>query len=285
MNIKTETIKKRRSVRTFEKREIEKKEQNIIIDYLSVVKHSIGPFGTQVNVDYIPVIKNKTDKGIKLGTYGFIKHPQGYLVGRVENKTSKLIEFGYVFEKLVLYLTQIGLGTCWLGGSFTRHSFEKEVDLKDGEIIPCITPVGYTLEKQRILERAMRTAVKADRKKSWSELFFKGDFATPLAQEEAQQWEVPIEMVRLGPSASNKQPWRIVVSEDREIIHLYIEETPNYGGNKLGFHMQMIDIGIAMCHFELACQELDINGTWQELDPKLNVPNEHTKYVISWRKQ
>ena len=155
--------------------------------------------------------------------------------------------------------------------------------MKEGEIIPCITPIGYTLEKQRMLERAMRTAVKADRKKSWVELFFNGDFETPLAKEEAEQWEIPIEMVRLGPSASNKEPWRIVVSEDNETVHFYIAETPNYSGNKLGFHMQMIDIGIAMCHFELVCRELNIDGTWQELDPKLNVPNEHTKYVLSWR--
>ncbi|MCD8502002.1 MAG: hypothetical protein LRY71_10395 [Bacillaceae bacterium] len=140
-----DVMRNRRSVRTFEKREIEKKEVENIQQYLDTTAHLFGPFGTKINVDFIPVIKNKTDRGIKLGTYGFIKNPQAYLVGRVENEQKKLIEFGYVFEKLVLYLTRIGLGTCWLGGSFTRYSFEKEVELKNGEIIPCINADWLTL--------------------------------------------------------------------------------------------------------------------------------------------
>lgn len=280
--VSTETIKKRRSVRTYEKRSISETDLKNIYDYLAEESHLIGPFGTKVDVDVVPVMNNITDKGLKVGTYGFIKNPQAYIVGSVENTNSKLIEYGYVFEKLVLYATNLGIGTCWLGGTFSRNSFEKEVDVKEGRIIPCITPIGYPLEKQRFLEKAMRTAVKADNKKKWNELFFYQSFNTPLLPDDAKKLELPIEMVRIGPSASNKQPWRLVVSEDNRFVHFYLAHTPNYSGNKLGFQMQRIDIGIAMCHFEIGCLEQEIFGSWKTIDPKLELPNEHTEYIITW---
>jgi len=89
-------------------------------------------------------------------------------------------------------------------------------------------------------------------------------------------------MVRLAPSASNKQPWRIVLSEDKNTCHFYLEPTPNYSGNKMGFEMQRIDMGIAMCHFELACKELKLSGKWKVNDPKIDLLNEQTEYIVSW---
>lgn len=50
---------------------------------------------------------------------------------------------GYVFEKIVLYITSLGLGTCWLGGSFNKADFEKAITLEEDEFIPVISPMGY----------------------------------------------------------------------------------------------------------------------------------------------
>jgi hypothetical protein len=40
-------------------------------------------------------------------------------------------------------------------------------------------------------------------------------------------------------------------------------------------------MGIAMCHFELAAQELGLQGSWFIDEPKLMVP-EGTEYTVSW---
>lgn len=191
-----------------------------------------------------------------------------------------LVEFGFIFEKLILFATRLGIGTCWIGGTFSRNSFAKEINLKDSDFIPCITPIGYAKEKQRLFDKTLRYVTKADNKKSWSELFFKGNFETDLTKEKAGDYALPIEMVRLGPSASNKQPWRILFCEENNVYHFYLAHTPNY--NKLGFDMQLIDIGIAMCHFELACKETNLDGSWSISDPGLKLPNEHLEYIISW---
>ena len=41
----------------------------------------------------------------------------------------------------------------------------------------------------------------------------KNSFAEPLTEEEAGDYQFPLEMLRLAPSAVNKQPWRVVADE------------------------------------------------------------------------
>ncbi|MCM3665861.1 nitroreductase [Mesobacillus subterraneus] len=276
-----ETMKNRQSIRAYDTKKLSESDYQRIIEYITAEENLIGPFGNKGRIELVQVTNNISEKGIKLGTYGFIKNPQVYLVGLCENKKYSLLEFAYTFHKLVIYLTELRLGTCWMGGTFSRNSFERELQLAEGEFIPCITPSGYPQQKQRVFDKALRYVVKADNKKPWDQLFYDGSFAKPLEKANAAQLEIPIEMVRLGPSASNKQPWRLVLSEDRQKCHFYIEHTPNYS-KSLGYDMQILDIGIAMAQFELACAELDIKGRWKIADPGLELPNSLTEYMVSW---
>jgi hypothetical protein len=276
-----ETMKKRQSIRTFDTQSIKVSHLKIINDHINNEDNLIGPFGSKGVIKLIQVTNNVSDKGIKLGTYGFIKNPQAYLVGVTENNKYSLVEFAYTFQKLVILLTELQIGTCWMGGTFNRNSFEQEIQLGEEEFIPCITPIGYPNQKQRVFDKALRYVVKADNKKSWDKLFYDSTFDVPLDKQNAGLLEVPIEMVRLGPSASNKQPWRLLLTNDHKVCHFYIEHTPNYS-SKLGYDMQLLDMGIAMCQFELACKELGIKGRWSVEKPDLLLPNEQTEYIASW---
>lgn len=275
-----EVIEKRKSVRTYETTPLDEVVHTSIMDYLNNEEKLAGPLGGRADIEWIWAKGEGNDKGIKLGAYGIIKNPQAYLVGRIKNDKQSLLEFGYIFQKLILYATGLGLGTCWIGGTFNRNSFAREIKLGDDELIPCITPVGYAREKHSVVESTMRFVVKADQRKPWSELFYDSEFKVELTREEAGNLAVPLEMVRLGPSASNKQPWRVVLSPDRKHAHFYLVMTPNYSGNKVGFEMQRIDVGIAACDFELACQELDISGSWIMSDPLLEAPQ--AEYMLSY---
>ena len=277
-----DTMRKRQSIRTYDTKNILESDFIKIKDYIKKDENFKGPFGYQGRVELVQVTNYVTDKGIKLGTYGFIKNQKGYLVGLAENNKDSLLDFAYCFQKLVLYLTDLELGTCWMGGTFNRNSFEQEISIEKGEFIPSITPFGYPNEKQRVFDKVARMVVKADNKKAWDKLFYDTDFTSPLPKEKAGQLEIPIEMVRLGPSASNKQPWRLVLSEDRKVVHFYIEHTPNYSA-KLGYCMQLLDIGIAMCQFDIGCQELRIDGEWFKEEPDMMLPNENVEYMVSWK--
>lgn len=276
-----ETIRKRQSIRTYETQTITAAHLSKINDYIHNEQNLIGPFGNKGRIELIQVTNNVTDKGIKLGTYGFIKNPSAYLVGITENNQISLLDFAYTFQKLVLFLTELGIGSCWMGGTFSRTSFEREIQMGESDFIPGITPIGYPSQKQRVFDKAVRLVVKADNKKPWDKLFYETNFESALTKENAGVFEVPIEMVRLGPSASNKQPWRLVVSENRKVCHFFIEHTPNYSA-KLGYDMQLLDLGIAMCQFDLACQELNMKGIWRVADPEIKRLSEETEYIVSW---
>ncbi|WNS42507.1 nitroreductase family protein [Paenibacillus sp. MMS20-IR301] len=276
-------MEKRKSVRTYEVTPIAPAAHASIMEYLAAEENLRGPFGGVPGIEWIWAKNGAGEgKGMKLGAYGIIVNPQAYLVGSVRNEKLALLEFGYTFQKLILHATGLGLGTCWIGGTFNRKSFARELELAEGEIIPCITPLGYAREKQRLLDTTMRYVVKADNKKPWKDLFCDSRFGQPLSPEAAGELAVPLEMVRIGPSASNKQPWRLVMSPDRRQVHFYLLHTPNYSGNKLGFQMQRIDIGIAACNFELACRELGIAGAWTMNDPGIEADSPHLEYMLSY---
>lgn len=273
----TDLIKKRRSVRTFNSKPVESSILKEISDYIGSGKNLAGPFGTKTSLYLIPVTRNITEQGTKLGTYGIIKNPQAFAAGVIKNEPASFTEYGYVFEKLILHLTGLGLGTCWMGGTYNRNSFEKEIPLEENEIIPAVTPIGYPSDKQRLFESAMRSIAKSDNRKPWKDLFYLTDFASPLTEKDAGGFAAPLEMVRLGPSASNKQPWRIVLSSDRKSCSFFLAHTQGYSDK-----MQRIDMGIAMCHFEMACRELGAVGSWVVKDPGILHTGSNMEYIASW---
>jgi len=131
-----------------------------------------------------------------------------------------------------------------------------------------------------------RILAGADRRLPWEKLFFEGSFQTPLLLETSGEFGEVLEMVRLAPSASNKQPWRIV--RDGPYWHFYVQRTRKYPppAFKLLINaadLQKIDIGIAMAHFELSALEQNISGSWLYQDPGLSVQDDQTEYCISWK--
>lgn len=266
MNI-FDNIKNRRSVRTFLDKPFRQDTVDYIASYLENLKQEKGPFNHCIELTEIDIKPGK-----KVGTYGIIKNPQKYIAGTVDNTVEGLLDFGYLFEKMILDFNNKHIGTCWMAGTFKRKDFE-EVSFKDNAIMPAVTPIGY-FENRRFFENMMRKAAKSDMRLAYESLFFKDNFKTPMGHENV------LEAVRLGPSASNKQPWRILVKDDQ--YHVYIEENVKYN-NTLSFKVQYLDIGIAMYHLEAAMKEEDRVKTWVKEDPKVSLPNENYHYVVTFK--
>jgi len=238
-----ESIKLRKSVRTYLKKPLSKALEDTVKKILIEAENKKGPFGNQARFFYYSTNKEFDDEAKKIGTYGFVKNAPSFFGGIIKNTFSGIIDFGYLFEHIILELTKHELGTVWLGGTFSRAAFAHKVN--ENEVIPAISPVGYPLEKLSLMEKAIRMTIKADRRKPIEELFFVNDFNHPI--DENHPYIKYLELVQLGPSASNKQPWRMVV-EDKK-IHLYLQRTPKYA-ESIPFVMQALDMGIAICHFE-----------------------------------
>ena len=61
-----------------------------------------------------------------------------------------------------LFSTSLGLGTVWLAATIDRKAFEKAIELKEDEVMPAVSPIGYAAEKRAIRENLMRTGMKPD---------------------------------------------------------------------------------------------------------------------------
>jgi nitroreductase len=279
----TVQIQRRFSTRTYLNQAIDAQVQDQLRNFIANAE--IGPLGTRCRFKVVAGIKGdrKTLRG--LGTYGFIKNAAGFVIGSTTNFGKSLEDFGYLMECIILYATQLDLGTCWLGGSFNRSRFAKKISLLDDEIIPAVTSVGYIAPNPRRLDAYIRQEARSDQRRPWEWMFFDGEFKVPLTQDIAGAYAIPLEMVRLGPSASNRQPWRIIKAGDK--YHFYLQRTPGYRESTSSKllkieDLQRVDMGIAMCHFELTADQQKLTGNWVVSDPGIPVPDEYTEYTVSW---
>ena len=279
-----EIIKARSSCRTYIKRPIDVEKQKLIKKYLAQIKP--GPFGNKAVFHLISASDDDLNSLKDLGTYGFIKGAPSFIIGSVQKKEKNLEDFGYSLEKIVLFITDIGLGTCWLGGSFNKSTFAKRISLSDDDVIPAVTPVGYRDEKGGIVDSLIKWSAKSKLRKEWESLFFLEKFGQSLLKKSAGKYEDALEMLRLAPSASNRQPWRVIKDKNKNIFHFYLQRTKGYyrKDNFLKItDLQRVDMGIAMCHFELAAVEAGIKGKWTITNPGLDTLPEFTEYVCTWQ--
>ena len=270
-------MKQRKSVRTYENKAIETDVECEIEEVLSQTHK--GFFGNRVRFGLVEKHAAHVNEKVRLGTYGFIRGARYFIAGAVSRQSMAEADYGYLFEQIILELTRMGLGTCWIGGTFKRTDYVGVLDLRSDEMIPAISPVGYATRRRAIADRVVRWGAKGDMRKPQEELFFDQDFLTALTLEKVGQYKDVLEMVRIAPSASNRQPWRWVTAGNT--YHLHLERSKGYRKYGALPDLQMIDMGIAMAHFELAAKELDLPGEWEVRDPKIPSSIERN-YIVSW---
>ena len=135
-----------------------------------------------------------------------------------ENTEGYLMNIGFIFQQMDLYLSSIGLGSCWLGMAKPTEKIDTTLEFV------IILAFGNSLDNPH------RELSEFKRK--------------PLS-EISNTADQRLEVARLAPSATNSQPWYFV--NDGDIIHVY--------SVKLGIvkammynRMNRIDIGIALAH-------------------------------------
>jgi len=252
----SELIRARRSVRTFDGRRLTDEEAAKILDAASSVS---GPYDIPVEWRILGREEYSLSSKVIVGA-------EDYIAGKMKAVPHAEEAFGYAFEAVALYALSLGLGTTCIAGTMDRASFEKAMELGDGEVMPCVSPLGHPAAKMSVREGLMRKGVGADSRLRFEELFFEGDMSRPLTVEIAGKLAEALELVRLAPSAVNKQPWRLIKENDR--IHFYEKPRKGYRSGT-GWDIQKIDMGIAMYHFEAGLREADISFSFASEDPLL----------------
>ena len=262
----TDLIRKRRSVRTFDGKALRAEDAAALE---ACAASLTNPFSVPITFRLLNAKEYGLSSPVIVGA-------DTYLAAKVEKVPHFEIAYGYSFEKICLYALSLGIGTVMLAASLNRAAFEAAMELREGEVMPVASPVGYPAEKKSIRESLMRKGIKADERKPFDRLFFAGNFQQPLARTDP--FASALEMVRWAPSAANGQPWRAVV--DGDFVHFY--EAKSMKDSPLG-DIQKLDVGIALAHFDLALEEAGVRGSYSFSDPGIPTP-ENTHYIVSFRR-
>ncbi|MDO4537331.1 MAG: nitroreductase family protein [Coriobacteriales bacterium] len=187
----------------------------------------------------------KHEGKLELNSRMFSSQAPCYLayVGPQTDQGKELV--GYFGEHLVLLATSLGLGTCWVAGTFNRKTVEARV--AGDEFLHDVIPFGYAPEKMPFKVRAIRSSI---RKRSRSLPSFLPD----ADWDQVPAWvRAGIQAVAEGPSAVNAQPVSFGWNGDALSIRLT--------KHKLG--LEETDLGIAKYNFELAARAAGHTGHWQ----------------------
>jgi nitroreductase len=270
----TELIRSRFSCRNFRNKKLDYSTR----DELDRICKSAnkGLFGEKLSLFFVERTGND-QREIHSGGFEYIINPLYFIAGKIENTKYAYESFGYILEQIVLKATDMDLGTCWIG--YFNPPYFYEVQLCPGEVFPAIIILGYPAEKATHADIfKIRLFAGGGNRRKWDKLFFIKDFNNPLTKDVAGIFCEPLEMLRLAPSSGNTQPWRVVKEADANIFHFYKQV--------VSFHYELkklhnIDIGIAMCHFDLVAGNAGLYGTWEDLNPDIKMSG-NTEYIISW---
>ena len=176
-------IKGRRSVRTFTDKKIEDGKTKILTSIMDELSNENYRF-LIMDLDF--------SEGTKLGTYGVIKGASTYILGIMKKSFAddKVMasNFGYTFEQIILKSSELGLGTCWMAGTFNKKDVENLIALNDDEHIVMISPIGYEKSKSTT-EKLSRFLAKSDKRKPWDQLFFIENFEKAMTPKDAGRYK------------------------------------------------------------------------------------------------
>lgn len=142
------------------------------------------------------------------------------------------VKAGYFGERLVLDATLLGLGTCWVAGTYQKSACEKKAGLKEEEKLVCIITVGEVSDQKTWKEGLIHHLAKR-RTKEVKEML--------KAAAEAPQWVITaMEAVQKAPSAMNRQP--VTFSYRDKTVTATVPDSKSVQG---------FDLGIALLHFEV----------------------------------
>ncbi len=179
-----------------------------------------------------------------VGNYGKVRAPY-YLALTAEEKDGRFAEVGYVAEQLVLHMTGLDIGTCWIGKGASAKILTEFTDLPEDHKFTAMIAFGYP-EGEKQLKKKSRW-----KRKDLDELLLE-----KKTENLDRPWRRVLEAARVAPSAVNSQPWRFDLNEDT--LHLYTVKRNKLTNLVTGNleNMNKIDGGIALLHLQVAAKTL-----------------------------
>lgn len=213
-------INERHSVRSYLDKQIES-------DKVSVLNNLIKECNNAANLNIQLILDDREVFDKFILHYGRIKNCNNY-IALVCKKSVDIEKIGYYGEKIVLKAQELGLNTCWVGGTYSKGAVKAKIE-SDEKLI-CIIAIGYG-ESQGVKRKS----------KTYDDV--------SLTKDAPNWYKKGIEYALLAPTAINQQRFKFELLSDNKVA----VNTPS---NTLS----QIDRGIVKYHFELGAGT--DNFTW-----------------------
>lgn len=210
-----EAIAKRQSVRDYDMTPLADAEVKQLTDYAAQIV-PLFP-GKQIKVRIITPDNVKAIRGWRAPYY--------FAIYAGEDDAS-LLNVGYIYQQLAVYLTALGLGTCWANSVSPKDS--KELDG-----LKWVATIAFGKEKNGQPWRNDPMQIK------------RKDMGAISDQNDAK-----LEPARIAPSAMNNQPWYFTHENGK--IHAYCVVQGFM--KKWMTAMNRIDVGIALANLKISSE-------------------------------
>ena len=207
-----DAIRARRSIRKYKDESLSEEQVQLLQEKIRELNERSG-LHMQLVLDHPETFRHF------LAHYGGFRNAQHYiaLVGKADEKLEK--KCGYFGEQLVLYAQTLGLGTCWIGGTFSKKKTVFSVDKE--EKLCLIISIGIPDEEGRVHKCKPYDAVTQ-------------------TQGAIPEWfRNGVDAALLAPTAINQQKFRFVL-EENEKVRIEMGKGP----------FIRVDEGILRYHFE-----------------------------------
>ncbi|WP_025694340.1 nitroreductase family protein [Paenibacillus durus] len=187
-------------------------------------------------------------------SYGMFSGVKAFaaFIGREKGEEARVKTLcGYYGEQFVLKANALGLGTCWVAGTFDKAMAKRIAGVGEGELLICVAPLGAVPDSLSLREKMVKGFSAGRKRKPLEQLL-----RNPGELETAPDWmKSALAAARTAPSAMNSQPWRFTLLPAQNALAAQAEGRT---------HLGSVDLGISMAHIEIAALQAGVSGVWTE---------------------
>lgn len=232
MEYTLELLEKRHSVRSYSSESISAELRNALLAEVTMINTHESGLNFQLVFD-----NDDPFKGF-MRSYGFFRNARNYLACVIDPTFPNTEErAGFFAEQFVMKAVSLGLGTCFIGGTFSREHVDASMHVY--EDLPFIVAFGFESQKGSSVISKFATKM-IHRNQLGARDFFEGDDNNYKEATEKFPWlPKSLEALACAPSSLNKQPVRVFIGDDGMIHARSLPATPK----------SAIDLGIGKFNF------------------------------------
>lgn len=180
------------------------------------------------------------------GKYGNFTDSPAFMMFIInEHGEHRWIKMGYIGEAAILEATALGLGNSWVGGRYVPERSNLKLNLKKGERLVAVSPLGYSAETYNLTRNFISKLFPHRDRKNVKELCPDGyNYNWPSWVKNA------IKIGSYAPSRLNRQSWRFYYGEGKIVINIKGEASA----------YKRLESGIVLLHLEIGALDAGVEG-------------------------